>query len=34
MSNLTAIDILVDPDGATIQRAREVNAVLQGAGQP
>ena len=34
MSNLTAIDILVNPDEATIQRAREVNAVLQGAGQP
>ena len=25
MSSLTAIDILVNPDEATIQRAREVN---------
>jgi hypothetical protein len=30
MSDLTAIDVLIDPDDAALQRAREVNArVLQ-----
>jgi hypothetical protein len=28
MSNLTAIDVLIDPDEHAIERAREVNAVL------
>jgi hypothetical protein len=34
MSNLTAIDVLIDPDEVTIERARAVNArMLQSLSQ-